>query len=231
MKNKILEATAGLCLAAISFASISCSTPPQRPNSMKETYPMKQTHPVEITTTAKVGQYKVVDTGQKTFFNNSKSISQPSAGQPFYGQDAQFNLNTPSYTNNGDGTITDQVSGLMWQKAYEVMTYDEAVAKVKTFNLAKQTDWRIPTIKEAYSLILFSGADISSREMSKVPEGGIPFLDTNFFDFDYGSNGQRVIDVQILSSTVYRRTPSHQDARIREMFYRSLGYQGICQIV
>ena len=155
---------------------------------------------------AKVGLYKVVDTGQEEFFNNYQTIPKPSEGQPFYGQDAHYIRNAPSYSDNGDGTITDRVTGLMWQKGYEVMTYDEAIKKVKTFNLAKHTDWRIPTIKEAYSLILFSGVDVSSKEMSRLPQGGIPFIDTDFFDFTYGSNGERVIDVQILSSTIYQGT-------------------------
>ena len=115
-------------------------------------------------------------------------------------------MNAPSYIDNGDGTIADQVTGLMWQKAYKVMTYEEAVERIKTFNLANHMDWRIPTIKELYSLMLFSGVNVSSKEMSKLPNGKKPFLDTKFFDFDYGSNGERVIDVQLLSSTMYRGT-------------------------
>ncbi len=185
-------------LATISLVWTSCSS--VHTNSVKKNYP------VEITTTTAVDQYRVVDTGQKEFFNNSVSIAKPSVGLPFYGQDARYNGNQPSYTDNGDGTITDNVTGLIWQKAYEVMSYDEAVEKVKTFNLANQTDWRIPAIKEAYSLILFSGVDISSKDMSKLPAGAIPFVNTDYFGFDYGSNGERKIDTQILSSTIYRGT-------------------------
>ena len=53
-----------------------------------------------------------------------------------YGQDAQYIMNAPSYIDNGDGTIADQVTGLMWQKAYKVMTNEEAVERIKTFHLA-----------------------------------------------------------------------------------------------
>lgn len=156
-------------------------------------------------TTTAINQYKIVDTGQEKFFDNFNEISQPAESQAFYGQDAQFTINVPSYTDNDDGTITDNVTGLMWQKSFEVMSYDEALEKVKSFNLANKTDWRLPTIKEAYSLILFSGVDVSSREMSSH-SGGVPFIDTKYFDFEYGANGRRPIDVQILSSTVYRGT-------------------------
>ena len=54
-------------------------------------------------------------------------------------------MNAPSYIDNGDGTIADQVTGLMWQKAYKVMTYEEAVERIKTFNLANHMDWPVPT--------------------------------------------------------------------------------------
>ena len=187
-----------MCLVTINLVCTSYSS--------EHTNLEKQKYPVEIATTKAIDQYKVVDTGQKMFFNNSTTISKPSADQPFYGQDAQYNGNQPSYTDNGDGTITDNVTGLIWQKTYKVMTYKEAIEKVKTFNLANHKDWRIPTIKEAYSLILFSGVDVSSKEMLKLPKGKKPFLDTEFFDFDYASNGERVIDVQILSSTIYQGT-------------------------
>ena len=62
--------------------------------------------------------------------------------------------------------------------------------------------------------MLFSGVDVSSKEMSKLPNGKKPFLDTKFFDFDYGSNGERVIDVQLISSTMYRGTTMGGNATV-----------------
>jgi hypothetical protein len=160
----------------------------------------------DLQTTSEIGRYKVVGTGQRKCFDNRNETEAPGINDPFYGQDAQFEGNKPSYTNNGDGTITDNVTGLTWQKAFEVMTYDEAVEKVKTFYLGNHSGWRIPTIKEAYSLIQFSGIDVSSPDMNSLPQGAKPFIDTTFFDFKYGSNGNRVIDVQLLSSTIYQGT-------------------------
>ena len=62
-------------------------------------------------------------------------------------------------------------------------------------------DWRLPTIKELYSLILFSGEDVAPEAAS----GGVPFIDTDAFTFVYGntSAGERVIDSQYASSTLY----------------------------
>jgi hypothetical protein len=155
--------------------------------------------------------FEIVDTGQSIFFDNTKNIAKPLPGQPFFGQDAQFSRNAPHYTDNGDGTITDNVTGLIWQKSFSVMTYDEAVQKVKTFSFSGQQDWRLPSIKELYSLALFSGVDASSRDMSGVPPGAKPFI-AGVFDFQYGANGERPIDTQLLSSTVYQgRTMEGQE--------------------
>ena len=68
---------------------------------------------------AQVLTYPIVDTGVKEYYNNSTIISAPLMGQVFFGQDANYSGNQPSYTDNGDGTITDNITGLMWQKDME----------------------------------------------------------------------------------------------------------------
>jgi hypothetical protein len=149
--------------------------------------------------------YPVVDTGQTLFFDNLGTIPRHLPGQPFFGQDAHYSHNAPSYTDNGDGTVTDNVTGLVWQKAFSVMTLEEAARTVKDFSLAGKRDWRIPGIKELYSLALFSGVDASSPGMEGVPRGARPFI-ADIFDFRYGANGDRPIDTQLLSSTLYQGT-------------------------
>jgi len=149
---------------------------------------------------------KIPDTGQTKCYDNDSEITWPQSGEAFYGQDAQHTENAPSYTNNGDGTVTDNVTGLMWQQspdtdgdgdidADDKLTYDQAVARASTLNLGGYTDWRLPTIKELYSLIEFSGIDPSSYEGTDT-SGLVPFIDTAFFDFAYGdtSAGERIID-------------------------------------
>jgi hypothetical protein len=146
--------------------------------------------------------YSITDTGQNTCYNNSGKIACPQPGNPFYGQDAQYSNVQPSYTDNGDGTITDGNTGLMWQKTPgDKVTYAEAVAHAKTLTLGGYHDWRLPSIKELYSLILFSGTDPSGPDVSTLN----PFIDTQYFDFEYGdtSTGERIIDAQYWSSTEY----------------------------
>jgi hypothetical protein len=159
--------------------------------------------------------YKIVSTGQNIFYNNRSEISTPVAGDSFYGQDAQFLGNKPSYTDNSDGTVTDNVSGLMWQKspdmdgdgdidASDKLSYSQALTGTSSFNLAGYTDWRLPTIKELYSLILFSGLDPSGWNGTDT-NLLTPFIDTNTFDFGYGDTnaGERIIDAQFATSTLY----------------------------
>lgn len=151
--------------------------------------------------------YVVVDTGQNICFDNNNQISNPTEYDAFYGQDAQYLGNQPSYQDNGDGTITDLNTGLMWQQdPGEKKTYDEAVSNANSFNLAGYTDWRLPTIKELYSLIDFRGTD--PDPMSSSSSELTPFIDTEYFDFEYGdiSAGERIIDSQWATSSVYRST-------------------------
>jgi hypothetical protein len=154
--------------------------------------------------------YSIVDTGQTKCYDNTNEITAPSLGQYFYGQDAQTQGNQPSYKDNRDGTIIDLVTGLMWQKTPgNKIGYANAIAGVKSFNLAGYTDWRLPTIKELYSLILFSGMGVSSLMDGRTTSNNlVPFLDTNYFDFKYGdiSSGERIIDAQYWSSTEYVST-------------------------
>lgn len=143
--------------------------------------------------------YPIVDTNVENFYSNNGVISKPSKGQPFYGQDATYLGNAPSYIDNGDGTVTDQVTGLMWEKDMgEKLTFNEAFAKAKNSTLGGYTDWRVPTIKELYSLIQFSG-QVRGEHAIKM------FIDTKYFNQPLGdaSAGEREIDAQTWSSTEY----------------------------
>jgi len=149
--------------------------------------------------------YPIVDTDQSKFYNNTSEISQPKEGDNFVGQDANFVGNQPSFTDNGDGTITDNVTGLMWQEGLfdSKYTYQEALDVAENSTLAGYNDWRLPTIKEIYSLMEFSG----STGFEGI--GGEPFIDTDYFEFRYGDEYnpyERPIDAQYATSTAYVST-------------------------
>jgi hypothetical protein len=154
--------------------------------------------------------FPIVDSGQSDFYNANSVIPCPHPGEAFYGQDAHYRGNQPSYTDRGDGTVTDNVTGLMWQKDMgEKISYTEAFIKADTTQLGGFDDWRVPTIKELYSLILFTGR----------VEGVIPyemFLDTSYFNQPPGNTaiGERLIDAQTWSATQYKSITMNRDSAV-----------------
>ena len=151
--------------------------------------------------------YPIVDTGQATCYDSSRMIAFPKQGQAFFGQDAQYGGNKAAYKDNGDGTVTDLVTGLIWQKnPGEKKTFRQAVAGASKCRIGGYDDWRLPSIKELYSLILFSGADLDPRSTDSTRQK--PFIDSNAFVFKYGdsSRGERSIDSQYATCTKYVST-------------------------
>jgi len=60
--------------------------------------------------------------------------------------------------DNGDGTVTDRATGLMWEKkgSKKETSWYSAKKYVKKLNKKKfagHNDWRIPSIEELYSLL------------------------------------------------------------------------------
>lgn len=144
--------------------------------------------------------YPIVDTNQEFCFDSSKTIT---CGSSFQGQDAQYQGTLPRYQDNNDGTITDLNTGLMWQKDPGAkVEYQTAISNVKEFNLGGYNDWRVPTIKELYSLMDFRGIDPPAEGTSKTIS---PFIDNDVFVFTYGKeiDGDRFIDSQMVTSSVY----------------------------
>ncbi len=174
-----------------------------------------------VSKSAVAGGYPIVDTGQTACYNDQNAISCPQAGAAYYGQDAQYAGNQPSYTLSADGlTVTDNVTGLTWTQSpdlnkdgtinvddkltfAEAQTYADAVLNPQ--NYGGYNDWRLPTMKELYSLMDFRGTD---PVIGGGTAGLTPFIDTTYFAFGYGDEaaGERNIDAQFWSSNTYLGT-------------------------
>lgn len=69
-------------------------------------------------------------------------------------------LTTNSLLDNGDGTITDLATGLMWQQGEsDPMTWEEALAYCESLQLAGYDDWRLPNRNELQSLVDYETYD------------------------------------------------------------------------
>ena len=131
-------------------------------------------------------KFAVTDAMQTNFYDaDGNIIDAPEKGDPLYGQDAQYQGLQPSYTDNNDGTVTDNNTGLMWQKTppSEKMTYDDARAYVESLEIGGYTDWRLPTIKESFSIANLGGK-LDAQDISNA----VPYIDTDYFDFFYDEN-------------------------------------------
>ena len=165
----------------------------------------------------------IVDTGQTNCYNASGVISPPSTAQPFYGQDAQVFGNQSSYALSGDvKTVYDNNTGLTWMRSPNTnntppakadrMTYAAIPAWVTAVNASRYggiSDWRLPTLKELYSLFDCRGTDPSSFSGSDTSVL-TPFIDATYFKFAWGNTaiGERLIDQQYASATTFVLNPS-----------------------
>jgi hypothetical protein len=152
--------------------------------------------------------YKIVHTGVTNAYTDIGKTNIPNIGQPFFGQDANYLQHLPSYTDNKNGTITDNITGLVWEKEMgEKMTLQEAQAKLNLLNSGSIKDWRIPSIKELYSLAIYNGQVFGDQAIK-------PFIDTNYFKQPKGdiTIGEREIDAQTWSSTNYQGLTMGKDS-------------------
>ncbi|HEY6168977.1 MAG TPA: DUF1566 domain-containing protein, partial [Verrucomicrobiae bacterium] len=109
--------------------------------------------------------------------NGWSMLKLPDTGQtadytPTPGEDSDYTINPQSFTDNGNGTTTDNVTGLMWQKADGgEMTLSNALLFAQTnlnaTNFAGYNDWRMPTVHELMSILNHDKLN--------------PALDTNYF--------------------------------------------------
>lgn len=111
-------------------------------------------------TVAKPSAYAISDSGQVTSFTD------------VFGEDNDYPHIAPNITDNGNGTVTDNVTALTWQKDYDGNEYNYYQAKgviSSTYNLEGSSfidvcgnstlgglaDWRLPSQHEAMTIISY----------------------------------------------------------------------------
>ncbi len=159
-------------------------------------------------------------TGQTACSNADGSAQSPclDGSNTDGGQDAYYLAGTAlSYTDNGDGTVTDNTTGLMWKKcsqgktgatcatgALSFVNQRTALASCEADTTGGYTDWRLPNIKELFSIVDFG----------RIYPAANPV-------FDFSSGG----GVQYWSSTSYQ-DPDYDDYALYVDFDDGTEYDG-----
>ena len=97
----------------------------------------------------------------------TKSFTPGDDGDLQIGLDDPF----PRFTDNGDGTVTDNRTHLMWTKDMQEfpdkMNFVDAVAACDNLDFADYDDWRLPNVRELLSLIDYG------RRSPALPENNL----------------------------------------------------------
>jgi hypothetical protein len=128
-----------------------------------------------------VNNFVMTATGQtNTYDDEGYVLTGLQSGDAFYGQDANYRAGMPmSYSDKGDGTVTDNVTGLVWaQDQSEFPTrWEDAATYCNNLTLGGYDDWRMPTLKELWSIRNFST--------------GWPYVDTDYFHLVSKDGGEQ----------------------------------------
>lgn len=151
--------------------------------------------------------YPIVGTGATASYDNTGTIAKPKPNEPFYGQNSNHPGRTPRYRADSDGTVRDLNTGLIWQKrVIGPMSLEEARQAARRDRTGGYSDWRIPTIKELYSLIQFDTGHAMGQKANSF------FIDTRYFDQPLGY--PREIDAQIWSCTPCKSPTMHGEQSV-----------------
>ncbi len=110
--------------------------------------------------------FALPDTGQTLCYDTAGAVID-CAGT---GQDGEYNINPMSYTDNSNGTVTDNNTGIIWQQQDDGNMYNwyqasgtyDAVYNPNSQNVCGElilggySDWRMPLKKELVSIIDYS---------------------------------------------------------------------------
>ena len=106
----------------------------------------------------RITQYAMAAASQAGIPDTSQTLDTTAT----FGEDADYALSAQSFTDHGNSTITDNVTGLMWQKVDNgESTWENAVTNAAGVTTGGFTDWRLPTPSELFSIFNHNNAQPS----------------------------------------------------------------------
>ena len=169
------------------------------------------------------------DTGQSVcsgFFEGQGWVTIPCAEATCPGQDGAYATGCPPegrFIDNGDGTVTDTCTGLMWQQDtadvngdgqstdQDFVRWCAALAYCENLSFAGHDDWRLPNVRELQSIVdygrfgpsidpVFGALSLgywSSTSLADSPASGwyVNFLAGHIYDDDgnFDDNNVRAV--------------------------------------
>jgi hypothetical protein len=126
----------------------------------------------------------VIKTGQTTCYDGAGNT----VNCMNTGQDGEHRTGTdwprPRFSDNGDGTVLDHLTALVWTKDAQqirgTMGWADALAACNNLHFAGHSDWRLPNVRELLSLIDYEQHDPA------LPEGH-PFAHVQFLFYWSGT--------------------------------------------
>ena len=134
-----------------------------------------------------------------TYLMGSPSLlNLPDTGQSIdatttFGEDSDYTINAPSFSDNGDGTITDKVTGLMWQKVDAgESTWDNAATRASSITTGGYTDWRLPTPTELFSIMNHNNGNPAAMNTTYFPVNSAGAAEYWWTSDIYGADATKV---------------------------------------
>jgi hypothetical protein len=168
---------------------------------------LQDIYDVVLDTNSKVGvPAPVPQTGQTKCYDNA-GIVIDCAGT---GRDGEYQYGTPfpepRFTDNDDGTVTDNMTGLMWTidaRPFPIKNnWNGALIECNDLEFAGYDDWRMPNVREMLSLI-----DYGSRRPALTPDH--PFINVEEYPSVYWSSTSYEESNDVFHVAISNGTVSH----------------------
>jgi hypothetical protein len=125
-----------------------------------------------------------------------------------------------NFKDNGNGTITDIATGLMWMQNDngEALLWENAISYAEGFSFAGHSDWRLPDSKELQSIVDYSRSPSTTNSAAINPLFNCTPITNEAGVADYGFYWS--------NTTFCSQTPTHGTAACYFSFGRAMGYMG-----